>query len=183
MVQWLRLCTPNAGGLSSIPSQETRSHMPQLRVHMPQPKTLNSQQRSKIPSCPKTWCIRRNKYLNLFLKKERKKLDFETNLSFSYCPNIFSVYSLDFSRYVIISHANNISLLPPYQFWIFLFFSQQELSCQRGHGGINNSKSFSHYYCTMTVSQVALVVKNPPASAEDKKHNPCVEKIPWRRKW
>ena len=27
MVQWLRLCTPNAGGPGSIPGQETRSHM------------------------------------------------------------------------------------------------------------------------------------------------------------
>ena len=28
------------GGLSSIPRQGTRSHMPQLRVRMPQPKIL-----------------------------------------------------------------------------------------------------------------------------------------------
>ena len=32
VAQWLRLCTPNAGGLGSIPSQGSRSHMPQLRV-------------------------------------------------------------------------------------------------------------------------------------------------------
>ena len=31
VAQWLRLCTPNAGGLSSIPDQETRYHIPQLR--------------------------------------------------------------------------------------------------------------------------------------------------------
>ena len=31
MVQWLRLHTVNTGGLGSIPGQETRSHMPQLR--------------------------------------------------------------------------------------------------------------------------------------------------------
>ena len=30
VVQWLRLHTPNAGGLGSIPGQGTRSHMPQL---------------------------------------------------------------------------------------------------------------------------------------------------------
>ena len=29
--QWLRHHTPNAGGPGSIPSQGTRSHMPQLR--------------------------------------------------------------------------------------------------------------------------------------------------------
>ena len=31
VVQWLRLCTPNAGGPGSIPGQGTRSHMPQLK--------------------------------------------------------------------------------------------------------------------------------------------------------
>ena len=32
MVRRLRLCTPNAGGLGSIPGQGTRSHMPQLKI-------------------------------------------------------------------------------------------------------------------------------------------------------
>ena len=32
VVQWLRLCTPNAGGLNSIPGQGTRSHMLQLKI-------------------------------------------------------------------------------------------------------------------------------------------------------
>ena len=27
VVQWVRLCTPNAGGLGSVPSGGTRSHM------------------------------------------------------------------------------------------------------------------------------------------------------------
>ena len=31
VVQWLRLPTPNAGDLSSVPGLGTRSHMPQLR--------------------------------------------------------------------------------------------------------------------------------------------------------
>ena len=31
--QWLRPHTPSAEGLSWIPDQGTRSHMPQLRVH------------------------------------------------------------------------------------------------------------------------------------------------------
>ena len=34
MAQWLRLHTPNAGDLSLIPAQGTRSHMLQLRVCM-----------------------------------------------------------------------------------------------------------------------------------------------------
>ena len=36
VAQRLRLCTPEAGGLGSIPGQGTRSHMQQLRLHMPQ---------------------------------------------------------------------------------------------------------------------------------------------------
>ena len=33
VVQWLRPCTPNTGGLGSIPGQEARSHVPQLRPY------------------------------------------------------------------------------------------------------------------------------------------------------
>ena len=32
VVQWLRLCTPNAGTPGSIPGQGTGSHMPQLKL-------------------------------------------------------------------------------------------------------------------------------------------------------
>ena len=32
VIQWLRSRVPNAGGPSSIPSQGTRSHMPQLKI-------------------------------------------------------------------------------------------------------------------------------------------------------
>ena len=50
VVQWLRLCTPNAGGPGSIPGGGTRSYMLQLRVHQPQ-------QRMTIPrAVTKTWC-------------------------------------------------------------------------------------------------------------------------------
>ena len=40
VVQWLRLCTPNAGGPGSILDRGNRSHMLQLRVHMLQLKIL-----------------------------------------------------------------------------------------------------------------------------------------------
>ena len=33
---WLRLHAPSAGGLGLIPGQGTKSHVQQLRVHMPQ---------------------------------------------------------------------------------------------------------------------------------------------------
>ena len=36
VVQWLRCQSPRAGGPGSIPGQGTRSHMLQLRVHVPQ---------------------------------------------------------------------------------------------------------------------------------------------------
>ena len=38
VVRWLRLRSPNAGGQGLIPSQGTRSHMPQLTVCMSQLK-------------------------------------------------------------------------------------------------------------------------------------------------
>ena len=42
VVQWLRFHTPSAGGPGLIPSQRTRSHVPQLRrVQMSQLKTLH----------------------------------------------------------------------------------------------------------------------------------------------
>ena len=40
VVQWLRLHTPNAGSLCSIPGQRTRSHMLQLSVPVLQLKIL-----------------------------------------------------------------------------------------------------------------------------------------------
>ena len=55
LVQWLRYHTPNAEGLGSIPGQGTRSHMPQLRICMPQPKTLHV--------TTKTWYSQINKYV------------------------------------------------------------------------------------------------------------------------
>ena len=42
MVQWLRLCAPNAGGPGSIPGQGNRSSMLQLRVHTLQLKILHA---------------------------------------------------------------------------------------------------------------------------------------------
>ena len=49
VVQWLRFCTPNTGGLGLIPGQGTRSHMPQLRVLMLQLKTKTKTK--KDPEC------------------------------------------------------------------------------------------------------------------------------------
>ena len=60
MVQWLRLHTPNAGGLGSIPGQETRSHMSPLRVYMLQ---LKKKRKEKILHVtPNTRYSQINKY-------------------------------------------------------------------------------------------------------------------------
>ena len=49
VAQWLRLCNPNTGDLGLIPSQRTRSHMPQLIVYMWQFKKNKTD-----PACCKT---------------------------------------------------------------------------------------------------------------------------------
>ena len=43
VVQWLRLCAPNVGGSGLIPSQGTRSHTPQLTVHLLQLRPSTAQ--------------------------------------------------------------------------------------------------------------------------------------------
>ena len=47
-VQELRLHTPSAGGPGLIPGQGARSHMLQLRVHMPQPENNNNNNNNQI---------------------------------------------------------------------------------------------------------------------------------------
>ena len=46
-----KLHSPNAGGLGLIPGQGTRSHMLQLRVHMPQLKTPHATRKTQVPKC------------------------------------------------------------------------------------------------------------------------------------
>ena len=68
VVQWLILGGPNAGGPGSIPSQGTRSHMPQLRSCMPQLKIPHAA--IKIPHATiKTLRSQINIFKNLKLKK------------------------------------------------------------------------------------------------------------------
>lgn len=43
LVQWPRFCTPNAGGLGSIPGQKTRSYRPQLKISHDTTKIRSSQ--------------------------------------------------------------------------------------------------------------------------------------------
>ena len=51
VVQWLRLCAPNAGALGSITGQETRSRVPQLRVLTLPLKILHASVKSEDPTC------------------------------------------------------------------------------------------------------------------------------------
>ena len=57
MVQWLRLCAPNAGSWGLIPGQGTISHVPQLSVSMPQ---------LRIPWATTKTQHSQNKYLKKF---------------------------------------------------------------------------------------------------------------------
>ena len=50
VVQWLRLCAPNAGGLSSIPGQGTRFHISQLLMSL-NTATKSSHAATKDPAC------------------------------------------------------------------------------------------------------------------------------------
>ena len=51
VVQWLRLQASNAGNPGSIPGQETRSHMPQLGVCVPQLKSPHAATETEDPTC------------------------------------------------------------------------------------------------------------------------------------
>ena len=48
VVQWLRFCSPNAGGLGLIPGQGTRFHMLQLRSCVPQLRPGTAKKKKKI---------------------------------------------------------------------------------------------------------------------------------------
>ena len=50
VVQWLRLCAPNAGGLGSIPGQGTRSHTLQERSKILRAETKSMHAASKGPT-------------------------------------------------------------------------------------------------------------------------------------
>ena len=63
VVQWLRLLTLNAGDPGSTPGQGTRTHIPQLRVWVPQLTILCV--------AAKTRHSRSNKYH--YIKKKKKK--------------------------------------------------------------------------------------------------------------
>ena len=57
VVQWLRLCSPNAGGVGAITSQRLRSHTPQLKA---------------LHAAPKRAAKERDKSNKYFFKKTRK---------------------------------------------------------------------------------------------------------------
>ena len=66
LVEWLRFWAPNAGDLSLIPGQGTRSHMSQLRVHILQGKILCATTKTQHSQINK---LKNNKYFFFFFKK------------------------------------------------------------------------------------------------------------------
>ena len=75
MVQGLRLRTPNAGGLGSIPDQGSRSHMLQPRVCTPQLKISHVARKIKDPTCGSQDSAQPNKdtIFNIFFIYIKKK--------------------------------------------------------------------------------------------------------------
>ena len=70
MVQWLRLCAPNAGvRVRSLVRGLDPTRMPQLRVHMPQLRSL--------PAATKTWCSQ--------IKKQEQKQKPRATRWFKFC--------------------------------------------------------------------------------------------------
>ena len=51
VVQWLRLHVTNTGDPGSIPGQKTRSHLLQMRVHVPQLKSPHTATKSCVCVC------------------------------------------------------------------------------------------------------------------------------------
>ena len=65
---------PQCWGPGSTCSQGTRSYTPQIRVHLPQVKTLHVPKTAKVPSATtKTWHSQINKYYQKKEKKQEKK--------------------------------------------------------------------------------------------------------------
>ena len=90
VVQWLSLCTPNAGDVGKIPGQRTRSHIPKLRVHMLQVKTQQA--------APKTWCSQISKFKNTQTHTHTHTYIYSLVLSYeklpcvpNFCLSIFQV--------------------------------------------------------------------------------------------
>ena len=71
VVQWLRLHDPNAGGWGSIHCRGTRSHMLQLRVHMPQLKIP--------PTSTNTLLSQRNKFKNSNKESDNRQINCKTS--------------------------------------------------------------------------------------------------------
>ena len=74
MVQWLKLCSPNAGGLGSIPGQGTRSHMPKMGVRKLQLKEILGATRwIKDEMCCSWDLVEPKKQINILLKSSPLK--------------------------------------------------------------------------------------------------------------
>ena len=74
MVQWLKLCSPNAGGLGSIPGQGTRSHMPKMGARKLQlKKILGATRWIKDVTCCSWDLVEPKKQINILLKSSAWK--------------------------------------------------------------------------------------------------------------
>ena len=111
VVQLLRLLTPNARDLGSIPSQGTRSHMVQPRVHMPQLKILSA--------TTKTWHSQINNFS--FLKNE-----LESERELKWVPLHMYFFLFFFATWSMQSHMQINNLYPGRTYtWAYIDSPQQ----------------------------------------------------------
>ena len=124
MIQWLRILTPNAGGLGSIPSQGTRSHMPQLRVCMLQLKPCSSvQSLSRVQLSATPWAAARQASLSITSSWSLLKLmSIESVMPFNHlilCRPLLLLPSI-FPRIRVFSHESVLCISRP-KYWSFSF--------------------------------------------------------------
>ena len=77
MAQWLRRCTPNAGGLGLIPGQGTRSPMLQLRLGTGKEKKIRK-------------CLIKQKKKTQIIKEEISNIFIESEYCARHCVKCFT---------------------------------------------------------------------------------------------
>ena len=89
VVQWLRLCTPNARGLDSIPGRGTRSHALQLRLCIPQLNIPRAATKTCYSQINKYYKEKRNN-----IREKWKQGASHLSVQHHFCPKMRDFYSV-----------------------------------------------------------------------------------------
>ena len=68
---WLRLHTPNVGGLDLIPPQRTRSHMLQLRPYVPKEVNIKKKRNHDCQLLTSVWLVERKEEFHILFFIDR----------------------------------------------------------------------------------------------------------------